>query len=118
MTVMEHLRRHVSDAVGVPAIAGGVPPLDVLRGAQWSTAFEAAMRNRLLMGAFRYGDLRRQDLGAYDLPGEAEKRLALYRQDGNGEHLVDAANMLLLEFVRIGERMTPVDDAQHSKAAE
>ena len=57
------------------------------------------MRNRLLMGRFRYGALRRQEKGGYNNIGSAIHRLKLYRRTGNLEHLVDAANLCLVEFV-------------------
>jgi len=37
------------------------PPLDALRQSQWNTEFETLMRNRLVMGAFRYGTFSEQD---------------------------------------------------------
>jgi hypothetical protein len=56
------------------------------------------MRLRLIMGAFRYGKLHGQGKPAYDRVGSAKARLDLYLRTHNQEHLVDAANLLLLEF--------------------
>lgn len=69
----------------------------VFRG-QWSAEFERYMRNRLAMGYFRYTPLSEQD-GTYDNVGSCRKRLALYDQTHNMEHLVDVANICLVEFV-------------------
>jgi hypothetical protein len=62
--------------------------------------------NRLLMGAFRYGEIDIQNYGKYDLIGECNKRIELYNNEKNIninkkpnlEHIIDAANMLRLMF--------------------
>jgi hypothetical protein len=56
------------------------------------------MRNRLVMGAFRYGLLKEGSGGNYDSISSAIQRLKLYQQTGNQEYLVDAANLCLVEF--------------------
>ena len=59
------------------------------------------MRNRLIMGYLRYGPMR--DGAAWDVQRIIDRiQLALdgYAETGNGEHLVDAANVCLVEFVR------------------
>ena len=56
------------------------------------------MRNRLIMGALRYGTLRATGKPDYDRIGGAMKRLRQYQDTGNLETLVDVANMMLLEF--------------------
>lgn len=93
-----------------------LPPPDVLKKTEWCTEFEALMRNRLLMGAFRYGQIKKQDYSKYNLTGEAKRRIDLYRGTKNLEFLVDAANMMLLAFVhgkRIGHIVDPLDDSDH-----
>jgi len=94
-----------------------VPPLDELRKTQWCPLFEKLMRNRLIMGAFRYGLMSEQDFSTYDLVEECKKRLDLFVKDGNLEHLVDAANMLLLRFFwgnKNKEKFEAIDDGVHS----
>jgi hypothetical protein len=84
---------------------------------QWSNAFEQAMRNRMAMGFFRYGALPSQ-IGKckYDNVASAKRRLQLYLQDGNMEHLVDVANLCLVEFVVHPEKkFSPTDDGEHTK---
>ena len=44
------------------------------------------------------------------------KRLHLYKDDGNIEHLVDVANLALCEFEEghnNGRQLTPMDDHNH-----
>jgi len=94
-----------------------VPDLATLRKTQWCPEFERLMRNRLLMGAFRYGLMDKQDFSTYDLVAEAHKRLDKFTEGGNMEHLVDAANMLLLRFYhgrKNGEEFQAIDDGEHT----
>ena len=70
---------------------------------EWSDDFEQLMRNRLMMGALRYGGLRNPsnpgrttDLNTKQML----KRTKLYIETGNAEHLVDVANFALAEFVQ------------------
>jgi len=55
------------------------------------------MRNRLIVGAIRYGGIATPD--DFDHIESAHKRLARYSDDGNTEHLVDVANLMMVEFV-------------------
>ena len=78
------------------------------------------MRSRLVMGAFRYETFPEKRLirGEYDFAAEAVRRIRRYVTTSNMEHLVDAANMLLLEFEfgnRIGRHFRSVDDGQHNQ---
>lgn len=65
---------------------------------EWSSKFETLQRNRLLMGALRYGPMHNNMKSAYDRTKGIEKRLAQYRATGNTECLVDIANLAMLEF--------------------
>ena len=92
--------------------------IEEFKKSEWSPEFEKYMRNRLIMGAFRYGKMADQELGKYNLPLDAKKRIDKYLKTKNLEHLVDAANILLLQFVhgkRIGEELKSIDDGEHSK---
>ncbi len=89
---------------------------------EWSGEFEQLMRNRLIFGAYRYGyRINDPKKPAYDRIGSAFLRLKKYQKTGNREHLVDVANMLLLEFE---EGIHPLshfeagDDTQHTKKLE
>lgn len=70
---------------------------------EWSEDFERLMRNRLMMGALRYGGLRNPKNPGKTTNLNTEqilKRAQLYVETGNGEHLVDVANFALAEFVQ------------------
>lgn len=85
---------------------------------QWSPEFERAMRARLLVGAFRYGDIHNPFKPRFDNIQSALDRLRLYKLDGNQEHLVDAANLCLIEFVHPNHpspHFSPSDDSTHAK---
>lgn len=83
----------------------GTPPercpwsLDQLYATQWSTEFERLMRNRLVMGALRYGPLNAPGKPKYDSLASMLRRLESYARSGNLEILVDVANLCLVEFV-------------------
>lgn len=54
------------------------------------------MRNRLEMGFLRYGGASEKT--KYDLTKAIETKLALYKESGNTENLVDIGNYAMLEF--------------------
>jgi hypothetical protein len=90
--------------------------LSELRRTQWSKEFEDYMRNRLLFGRFRYGDMSSPEKGKYDNIGSAIRRLQRYKEDGNQELLVDAANLCMIEFVHPNHpdpHFTATDDEEH-----
>ena len=70
----------------------------VLQKTEWDSKFEQLMRNRLIMGSFRYGRLANNHKHNYDFISYATKKLELYKETGNLECLVDIANLMLLEF--------------------
>lgn len=74
-------------------------PLNVeeLRKTEWNTEFEEKMRNRLILGAFRYGLLNRQSL-KFNVPDYIRVKLKRYEETGNLEALVDVANLALVEY--------------------
>lgn len=72
------------------------PPNDILQS-QWSKEFELLMKNRMIMGMFRYGPV--QEKGYKNIPS-IQKRLDLYRKTGNAEHLVDIANLAMVEYMQ------------------
>jgi hypothetical protein len=75
------------------------------------------MRNRLLMGSFRYALLGDKNKPRYDRLANIEKRISVYKETGNDELLVDIANIALCEFVE-GEHpkkhFYAEDDKNHS----
>ena len=78
-------------------------------GDAWSDEFIQLMKNRLIMGPFRYGGLLADPRKAnYDRVGYAIIKLKAYasNQRAHLEELVDAANCLLLEWVE-GQPLCP-----------
>jgi hypothetical protein len=73
-----------------------------LQKTEWSSRFEMLMRNRLLMGALRYGTMAEKRINAtknrWDLLGAIKAKCELYESTGNTEYLVDMANYCLLAF--------------------
>lgn len=116
--VHDQIRAHLLRSCGRIDEPLGQMQLDELQRTEWSPAFERLMRNRLLMGAFRYGRLH-EPHAAHDNVRSAIARLRRYLDDGNQEHLVDAANLCLVEYVR-GEchenpNLRAVDDGPHTE---
>jgi hypothetical protein len=90
--------------------------LEELRRTEWSPQFERYMRNRLVMGALRYGRLGVTGKPVYDRVRSMVKRLSLYAISGNREYLVDVANLCLLEFeegIHPNAHWAPSDDGEH-----
>ena len=78
--------------------------LSSLRESEWDAEFESLMRNRLVMGALRYGKIVRdpkelEKKPPYNRIASIKKRLDIYSETGNKEYLVDCANLCLMEFV-------------------
>ena len=118
-TVFEHIRTHLLESAGMVERVS-VPDLDDLRKTEWVPEFEQLMRNRLLMGAFRYGLLNTLGKLEYDHIGSIEKRLAKFRVDHNLEHLVDVANLCMVEFyagTKRGQTVQAQDDGEHCEPA-
>lgn len=111
-TVLDHLR------AGLHLPAEPMPSPAELRRTEWCEAFEEAMRARLVMGAFRYGRMMQEGKPNFDRITSIIGRIRQYEADGNIEHLVDIANLALLEF-RIGQHPRrhwhAVDDGPHTQ---
>jgi len=129
-TVTEHLREGLYRKAGLgmdnagPAFSmtsATVPSLKELKELCWSGEFEQLMRNRLIMGAFRYGPLKRQKKGAFDIIPSIHARLQMYVDTGNLEHLVDCANLCLVEFEKgthPKKHFASIDDGHHTAKRE
>lgn len=96
-----------------------LPPLSRLRETEWSPRFEGLMRNRLIMGAFRYATMeekRGAGAGKWDLLGTLKRKAELYERTGNAEILVDIANYALLAFefdAHPSKHFSATDDQDH-----
>jgi hypothetical protein len=113
--VLDHIRQHALQVAGVD------PPMawdDVKRRNRIPAEWLTLLQNRLIAGFFRYGvhiDERRPS--DYDQVRAAIYHLQTYLADPNIEHLVDAANLCLVEFQRPSREGTywnSVDDGTHS----
>jgi hypothetical protein len=90
--------------------------IEQLRETEWSPEFEQLMRNRLVMGAIRYGKLHAPGKSQYDRIASCIKRLKAYEETGNKEYLVDVANLCLLEFEECHhpkQHFAAIDDSGH-----
>jgi len=90
--------------------------LDELQKTEWSNEFELLMRNRLCMGALRYGRIGANGKPKYNRIDSIIKRMNKFRETGNKEYLVDAANLCLLEFVECDHpnaHFDAIDDGEH-----
>lgn len=96
-TVTEHLREHALQQAGC-VDRRPMPDLDSLRQSEWFPEFEQLMRNRIIMGAFRYGLLEHKAKMSYRMFDYLREKVDLYERTGNREALVDIANMAGLEF--------------------
>jgi len=92
---------------------------ELIKQTEWSPRFEQLMRNRLIMGSLRYETFaQKRNCFNYDCASEAIKRISKYKETKNKEHLVDAANMLLLQF-EFGEgSFVAIDDGEHAEKLE
>jgi len=96
-----------------------VPSCIELKQTQWSKPFETYMRNRLLMGYYRYGLLGSPEKGLFDNMNSALRRIKLYKETGNQEHLVDIANLCMIEFLHPNHKnphfLAQDDGAEHAQ---
>lgn len=120
---MKSVTEHIRESLLLKAGLTDPPPvrytLEELYDTQWSEEFEQLMRNRLVMGALRYGTFKeqRKQNKRYNTMGSCIKRLNLYLKTGNQEHLVDTANLCMVEYVNGYCHKSPwfkaVDDGGH-----
>lgn len=102
MSLHDRLRERLLQSKGIPT-KETLP--SNLADTEWSSYFEALMRNRLILGAMRYGPLNGGP--KHRNVESAIKRLKIYLKTGNQEHLVDAANLCLVEFCKPGSHASP-----------
>lgn len=122
MTVSEHLRasfyaKRGLRPDGAPHVDNRRLDLEELAETQWSPEFEQLQRNRLVIGACRYGRFNgnRHELSMARIVS-AVNRLWGYHDGGNTENLVDVANICLLEFKEDNhplKHFKSVDDGEH-----
>lgn len=79
---------------------------------EFSFEFIRLMKNRMDFSYYKYGMIKDAYPHKVNALESMEKRLEKYRQTGNTEWLVDAANFLMIEF------MLPAHPKAHFKATE
>ena len=116
--VHDVIRQSIYENKGLNSNNTQLPPLETLMKTEWNYEFEKLMRNRLIMGRIRYGGLHEhKGRVLYDHVGSAINRLRMYQRTGNAEHLVDSANLCLVEFTQEGHEnfhFKSADDGYHS----
>lgn len=99
MSVHDLIRDRLLQKAGLKERVKPKFTLAELEASEWSTQFERLMRNRLLMGALRYGRINAPGKTPYLRIPSIQRRVDAYERTGNLELLVDVANLCLLEFV-------------------
>lgn len=120
-TVTEHLRAGLHERLGIQDETKHEGDFRNLRKTEWSDEFEELMRLGMIQGAFRYGLLGDESKPDWDRIPNMIQRLKLYAETGNTEHLVDVANLCLLEFVEgkhPDKHFRRLDDAGHHTEAK
>lgn len=111
--MMEALR----DRLGIDA-----PPKTKIVGdlsrTEWCPEFERHMRDRLVMGAMRYGRMGAPGKPQYDRVPDMIRRLKAYAAAGNLEHLIDTACIAMMEYVEgdhPNRHFVAQDDGEHTE---
>ncbi len=116
MTNTEFMRERLTAGIHADHPGTKRESLESLRLSEWSPEFERLMRNRLLMGRFRYASMADSNRPQYNRIESSIKRLREYQDIGNLELLVDVANLCLLEFVHgdhPSKHFDAKDDGEH-----
>ena len=115
-TIHDILRTRLLHKAGIFEPVEPAPSLDEIAKIQSCPDFEEYCKNRMIMGYFRYGSLTSQiGKAKYDNIGAINRRLALYNKDHNREHLVDIANLAMVEFAtHPNYPFKSVDDGEHA----
>lgn len=111
------IRKHLEKQIRPPYHPGTKPSLDELKRTEWIPEFEQYMRNRLVMGGIRYETFKEKlHHNKYDCLEYIRRKLREYENTGNLECLVDAANLLMIEYASPHHphpHFTPGDDTSH-----
>lgn len=74
---------------------------DPVPDTEFSEEFIQLMANRMMVSWFKYGDVA-DAAGKIDFIESLEKRIALYKETGNADWIIDAANFAMIEFMHPG----------------
>lgn len=72
--------------------------LENIMETEWSDEFIKLQKNRIATAYFRYGSAK-ENSGLINRLESAARRIQKYKETGNTEWLVDAANNLMFEFM-------------------
>lgn len=104
-------KQNFKSRIGIPIYKS----LESILTSEWNNEFEKLRQNRMIQGWFRYGSIRFKSK-KHDNIGSAIKRLQKYNETGNGEFLVDAANLCMIEFTQENHddfHFESIDDGEH-----
>lgn len=120
VSVHDQLREHIYSVTGIGYSSKTKDSIEDLKVSEWSPLFEQLMRNRLIMGALRYGKIKAPGRVKYERIASIVKRIYAYKETGNAEYLVDIANLCLVEFeepTHPAFHWSAVDDGEHINEA-
>ena len=90
--------------------------VETLRQTEWCHEFTELMRNRLIVGYFRYGPFGEANRNYIDYMESIKKRAQEYIDTGNDELLLDIANLCMKQY-HAGDHpkkhFKAVDDGEH-----
>jgi len=89
-----------------------------LKKTQWSEKFEKLMKNRMIVGGYRYGPENKKQFNINYIKHAISLLNSYLKREADLEYLVDAANMCLLEFMLMqGENnfFKAKDDKDHAE---
>lgn len=116
-TCHEYIRKHILEYKGIPGREVSVNGYEDLWKAvkESMEPFLRLMRNRILMGRFRYGEFGKRHIDAVE---DMKRLLKQYETTRNTEFLVDLANYAWIEFkhgTHPDKHFEAIDDGAHSK---
>jgi hypothetical protein len=77
-----------------------MPSVSEILKTEFSEQFVQYMKNRMATSYFKYGNVKdAQTIPKINNRENIQKRLNLYYETGNTEWLVDAANLIMMEFM-------------------
>lgn len=117
-SILEHIRENLCQRLKIDPLPAKIYPHELV-STEWSQEFERLQRNRMFMGALRYGRLGAAGKPQYDRCTDIKRRVSKYKDTGNLEYLVDAANLCQCEFVEgdhPNKHFSSADDGEHTKA--
>lgn len=119
-TVHDILRDRLLEGIEIPKDPITIHTLEEMAAIQWGEDWLKIldlMKNRMIMGGFRYGPHRNQRQGQFDNVADSIRRLKLHQEDGNMEHLLDAANITILACLKKAHKnfhFESIDDGVHA----